>query len=80
MEAAMDFYARVNVFADHIVKMGGGLKSALKSYNDAIGSWDGRVLPAGRKLEELRSTEARDALPEIGKIETPLRELKKPEN
>jgi len=80
MEAAMDFYARVNVFADHIVKMGGGLKSALKSYNDAIGSWDGRVLPAGRKLEELRSTEARDALPDIGKIETPLRELKKPEN
>ena len=80
MEAAMDFYTRVNVFADHIVKMGGGLKSALKSYNDAIGSWDGRVLPAGRKLEELRSTEARDALPEIGKIETPLRELKKPEN
>jgi DNA recombination protein RmuC len=79
MEAATDFYERVNVFAGHLDKMGGGLKAALKSYNDAIGSWESRILPAGRKLEQLKATDAKDALPGFEKIEKPLRELNKPE-
>jgi len=79
MEAAMDFYGRVNVFADHIDKMGGGLKTALKGYNDAIGSWESRVLPAGRKLEQLKATDNKNVLPELEIIDKPVRELKKPE-
>jgi DNA recombination protein RmuC len=79
MEAAMDFYARVNVFADHIDKMGGGLKTALKGYNDAIGSWESRVLPAGRKLEVLKATGNKNALPEFEILDKPVRELKKQE-
>jgi DNA recombination protein RmuC len=79
MEAATDFYERVSVFAGHLSKIGGGLNSAIRSYNDAIGSWESRITPAGRKLEQLKGTEARDALPEFEKIDKPLRELKKPE-
>ncbi|MCU0462120.1 MAG: DNA recombination protein RmuC [Bacteroidales bacterium] len=79
MEAATDFYDRVTVFTGHLDKIGGGLRSAIKSYNDAVGSWDSRIKPAGRKLEQLRSTDSRDALPDLGKIDTSLRELKKPE-
>jgi DNA recombination protein RmuC len=79
MEAAMDFYGRVNVFADHLEKVGGGLKTALKGYNDAIGSWDSRVLPAGRKLEQLKATDNKNGLPEFEIIDKPVRELKKPE-
>jgi DNA recombination protein RmuC len=79
MEAATDFYDRVSVFTGHLDKIGGGLKSAIKSYNDAVGSWDSRIKPAGRKLEQLRSTDSGDALPDLEKIDTPLRELKKPE-
>jgi DNA recombination protein RmuC len=79
MDAATDFYERVNVFAGHLDKMGGGLKAALKSYNDAIGSWESRIQPAGRKLEQLRTTDTRDTLPEFEKIDKPIRELKKPE-
>lgn len=79
MEAAMDFYSRVNVFAEHIDKMGGGLKSALKGYNDAIGSWESRVLPAGRKLELMKATDNKSTLPEFEIIDKPVRELKKPE-
>src|SRR5450759_3974862 len=45
MDAANDFYGRVNVFADHLDKVGSGLKTALKGFNDAIGSWESRVLP-----------------------------------
>jgi DNA recombination protein RmuC len=80
MDAAVDFYARVNVFADHLDKVGGGLRSALKGYNDAIGSWESRVLPAGRKLEQLKATDNKDILPELEIIDKPVRELKKPED
>jgi DNA recombination protein RmuC len=80
MEAAMDFYGRVNVFADHLDKMGGGLKTALKGYNDAIGSWESRVLPSGRKLEQLKATDNKSVLPDFEIIDKPVRELKKSED
>lgn len=79
MEAAMDFYSRVNVFADHLDKVGGGLKTALKGYNDAIGSWESRVLPAGRKLEQLKATDNKGVLPDFEILDKPVRELKKAE-
>jgi DNA recombination protein RmuC len=79
MEAAMDFYGRVNVFADHLDKVGAGLKTALKGYNDAIGSWESRVLPAGRKLEQLKATDNKNVLPDFEILDKPVRELKKSE-
>ena len=79
MEAAMDFYSRVNVFADHLDKVGGGLKTALKGYNDAIGSCESRVLPAGRKLEQLKATDNKNVLPDFEILDKPVRELKKSE-
>jgi DNA recombination protein RmuC len=79
MEAAMDFYGRVNVVADHLDKVGGGLKTALKGYNDAIGSWESRVLPAGRKLEQLKATDNKNVLPDFEVLDKPVRELKKPD-
>jgi DNA recombination protein RmuC len=78
MEAAMDFYGRVNVFADHLDKVGGGLKTALKGYNDAVGSWESRVLPAGRKLEQLKATDNKNVLPDFEILDKPVRELKNP--
>jgi len=77
MEAATDFYERVKVFASHLTKIGGGLNSALKSYNDAVGSWESRIKPAGKKLEELKSVDSKDTLPDFEKIDKPLRELRK---
>ena len=79
MDAANDFYGRVNIFADHLDKVGSGLKTALKGYNDAIGSWESRILPAGRKLEQLKATDNKNALPDLEIIDKPVRELKKSE-
>jgi DNA recombination protein RmuC len=79
MDAANDFYCRVNVFAEHLGRVGGGLRAALKGYNDAVGSWESRVLPSGRKLEELKSTDSKNILPSYDIIDTPVRELKKAE-
>jgi DNA recombination protein RmuC len=80
MDAANDFYGRVNVFAEHLDKVGGGLKTALKGYNDAVGSWEGRILPAGRKLEQLKATDNKNVLPDLELLDKPVRELKKPED
>ena len=80
MDAANDFYGRVNVFAEHLDKVGCGLKTALKGYNEAVGSWEGRVLPAGRKLEQLKATDNKNVLPDLELLDKPVRELKKPED
>lgn len=79
MDAAREFHSRAVVFAEHFDKVGCGLKSALKGYNEAIGSWEGRVKPAGRKLEQLKATDNKSILPDIEIIDTPVRELKKSE-
>jgi DNA recombination protein RmuC len=79
MAAATELHSRLSVFAEHFDKVGNGLKSALKGFNDAIGSWENRVLPAGRKLEQLKATDNKNVLPSFEIIDKPVRELKKGE-
>jgi DNA recombination protein RmuC len=79
MDAATELHGRLNIFAEHFDRVGNGLKSALRGYNDAIGSWESRVLPAGRKLEQLKATDNKNALPGFETIDKPVRELKKSE-
>lgn len=54
---ARDLYQRAAKFSDDLEKMGKGLGVALKAYNDAVGSFDRRILPMGRRLEELKISE-----------------------
>ncbi|MBP9825211.1 MAG: DNA recombination protein RmuC [Thermoanaerobaculia bacterium] len=54
--AAGLLYDRLRVFSGHLAGVGKGLNSALGKYNDAVASFDTRVLPQGRKLEELGAT------------------------
>ncbi|HPY67569.1 MAG TPA: DNA recombination protein RmuC [Bacteroidales bacterium] len=79
MNAASELYSRISVFADHFDKVGSGLKAALKGFNDAAGSWASRVIPAGRRLEQLKATDNKGVLPDLEIIDNPVRELKKPE-
>ena len=46
-------YDRVTAFTDHLGKIGPALDNAAKAYNAALSSFESRVLPAGRRLEEL---------------------------
>jgi DNA recombination protein RmuC len=75
-KAANELYDRINVFACHLEKIQGGLNSALKAYNDAVGSWEGRIIPAGKKLEQLRATDDKKGIPGLIYIDTPVRQLK----
>ncbi|HBE43072.1 MAG TPA: DNA recombination protein RmuC [Bacteroidales bacterium] len=79
MIAATELYSRVNIFADHFEKVGTGLKTALKGFNDAAGSWETRVIPAGRKLEQLKATDNKAELPGFDIIDNPVREIRKPD-
>lgn len=55
--AARDLYQRAAKFSDDLDRLGKGLGAALKAYNQAVGSFDRRILPMGRRLEELKVSE-----------------------
>jgi DNA recombination protein RmuC len=57
-EVARDLYERAALFGEHLAKVGRGLSSAVRAFNQAAGSFEGRLLPIGRRLEELKVSEA----------------------
>ena len=46
-------YERVGVFVDHLAGIGKSLENSVRKYNDAVGSLEGRVLPAAKRLGDL---------------------------
>src|SRR3712207_6293385 len=61
----------------HVAKLGRGLKSAVASYNDAVGSLETRVFVSARKLAEYQLADTDLVTPE--QIETGPRQLERPE-
>jgi DNA recombination protein RmuC len=51
--AAHELHGRVGVFLRHFSKAGRQLNSAVRAYNDAVGSAETRVLPSLRRFQEL---------------------------
>jgi len=68
-----DLYDRLLKFLEHFSDVRSGLERANKSFNSAVGSLEGRVLPSVRKLKEKGSHAAE--LPTVEPTETSLRAL-----
>lgn len=53
-------YDRVANFSEHLDRVGRGLETASKAYNQAVGSFESTLLPGARKFVELGAKGAKD--------------------
>lgn len=58
LELGRELHARIATMGDHVLKTGRSLGSAVKAYNDMVGSLEGRVLPSARKFRDMKVTDA----------------------
>lgn len=72
-QEANELMSRLGVFLGHFSKVGRGLGSAVKAFNDAVGSYERRILPTGRKVAELQHQQ--DQLPEVDSVDREVRRL-----
>lgn len=47
-----ELYGRLATLTDHFAKVGRGLETAVRSYNETVGSLETRVLPSARKFRD----------------------------
>jgi len=64
---------RLYKFAAHFGGIGRGLQTAVDKFNEAVGSFENRLLPEARRFQELRGSA--EALPEIKTIDSQPRQL-----
>ena len=74
-ETAKVLFERVCKFAEHLGKVGENLRRATEAYNDAAGSWERRVVPAGRRLPELGALSSDEEFAELPLIDATPRSL-----
>ena len=92
-ETARELHKRIARFVDPLARVGRQLGSAVTAYNEAVGSFEARVIPQLRRIEEAGATSGRpielagiEETPrtltaQIGELErTPLAELAAPDS
>jgi DNA recombination protein RmuC len=75
MELGQELYKRLQKFVSHFNNMRDGLTKAVTAFNDAVGSFETRVLVQARRFEELGVT-AGEEIQGIGTVKTEVRSLK----
>jgi DNA recombination protein RmuC len=73
-ELGKELYDRIRPFLSHFQGIGAALERAVETYNKAVGSLEGRVLPSARKLKELGAATG-DELPETEPVDEAPRTL-----
>jgi DNA recombination protein RmuC len=77
-ELGRELYKRLATLTEHFSKVGDRLQSAVRAYNDSVGSFERSVLPGARKLKDHGITSTSD-LAELKEIELTVRTVKTPE-
>lgn len=78
-ELGKELYERVQKMAEHFAKLGKNLDNAVHSYNQAVGSLEGRVLVTARKFVDLKVVGEDKEIPVLEPIEQSSRQLTAPE-
>jgi DNA recombination protein RmuC len=73
-----ELYTRLGTLTDHFAKVGRGLETAVRSYNEAVGSLETRVLPSARRFKEHGISPTAE-LAELPVVERAVRPLSAPE-
>lgn len=74
-----DLYERIGVLGDHFSKLGRQLDGSVRAYNQAVASFETRVLPAARKFPEHGAGSDGKDLDEPVQIDRTTRALQAPE-
>ncbi len=69
-----EIYERLAAFSDYLQKIGSGIEGLAKTYNQAVGSWERRVQPSIRKMEDLGASSEKKKLKELQPSETQIRQ------
>jgi len=72
-EAAQELFVRVVTFTDHLEKIRGGLDTANRAFNQAVGSYESRIKPSGEKLQKLGGGTGGKDLAELPPLDATLR-------
>ena len=73
-----ELYTRLGTLTDHFAKVGRSLETAVRSYNEAVGSLETRVLPSARRFKE-HGVSPTAELAELPVVERAVRPLAAPE-
>jgi DNA recombination protein RmuC len=60
-------------FTEHLEKIRGGLETATRAFNQAVGNYESRIKPAGEKLQKLGGLSGGKELAELPPLDTTLR-------
>ncbi|MHB1942655.1 MAG: DNA recombination protein RmuC [Acidiferrobacteraceae bacterium] len=73
-----DLYARLAVFSEHLAQIGRGLESGVNAYNNAIGSFERKLLPGARRFVDM-GVGVKKVIDTPVPVETNLRSPEKPD-
>jgi DNA recombination protein RmuC len=73
-----ELYTRLATMTEHFAKVGRGLETAVRSYNETIGSLETRVLPSARKFKEHGVSPAAELAP-LSVVDRTTRPVQAPE-
>ncbi|HLY86502.1 MAG TPA: DNA recombination protein RmuC [Gaiellaceae bacterium] len=77
-ELGRELYGRLATLTDHFAKVGRGLETAVRSYNETVGSLETRVLPSARKFRDQGISPASE-LTELPAVDRGVRPVTAPE-
>jgi DNA recombination protein RmuC len=78
-ELGRGVHTRLVKLADHLQTVGKRLRGTVSAYNDAIGSFDGRVLPAARRFADHGAVSAGKELHDVDPVDLIPRTVQAPE-